>query len=378
MAVLTAALLALLALTLAPELEGTVLALYGLTLLAVGGSSRWVHVGLEKTRRVAVARALGELTMVGLLVLLVRGPSDVVRVPVAQFVGDALAAILLLWWLRRRGLRFRVGIDWSHVRPLVGRASSLVLSALLGLMIYNSDLIFLRFFRDLSAVGYYAAAYTLIGFLVNLGIAYGLSLLPTLTRLTSAPAERKGLYHTAMAHMFAAGFPIAVGGSLLAADIIALVFGPAYRLSGVVLTLLIWALPISLLREVATAGLMSNGREDRVMRITAWSTGANLVLNLGLIPAFGLMGAATASIATEGLRLLLSLVHAKAEAFPLTPPGRFWRPVVAGSIMAGVLVLSGPPVLWVAVPLGVISYLAVLVLLGGIRLGGEGLPVLRI
>src|SRR5207302_1964038 len=82
-----------------PQPDGTVIPLYGLTLLAFAVNSRWIHLGLRQTRPMAVARVAGELTMVALVVFTVHGASDVFRVPLAQFAGDLLAAGLLMWWL---------------------------------------------------------------------------------------------------------------------------------------------------------------------------------------------------------------------------------------------------------------------------------------
>ena len=105
------------------------------------------------------------------------------------------------------------------LRPLIRRAIPFVGSAILGLLIFNSDLLFLRFMMGPEEVGYYAAAYALVGFVLNLGVAYGLSLLPTLTRLASDPSGELKLYHDATAQVFAVGAPIAVGGWFLSNSI---------------------------------------------------------------------------------------------------------------------------------------------------------------
>lgn len=364
--------LAVLGLVAFPGSEGSVLALYGLTLLAVGAGSRWILFGLERTRFVAGARTAGELLMVGLVFWLVRSPEDLAAVPLAQFAGDALAALALLWWLRRLGYRFRPRLDRSAIQPLVRRALPLVGSALLGLMIYNSDLIFLRAFRGLSAVGLYAAAYALISFLSNLGTAYSMSLLPTLTRLGDDAANRLSLYRSATVHVFAAGFPIAVGTTVLAPDIIGLVFGDAYAASALPLQILIWSVTLALLRDVPVVALMARGREDRVFRLTAWATTVNLTLNVAVIPLFGMVGAAAATVATEGTRMALARRDAGRLGFTPPGPGRLGRPAIAGLAMGAVLVFARPLSVWLSVPLGAAVYAAVLLLLGGLRTrGGE-------
>lgn len=358
--------------------EGTVLALYGLTLLAVGASSRWIYLGLERTSLVAVVRTGGEVLMVLLVVTIVRQPDDLTRIPVAQFIGDALAAIVLLAWLIARGYSLRPRVDFDILRRILPRAAPMVGASLVGLMIYNSDLIFLRVFDGTTAVGYYAAAYALISFMSNVGSAYGLSLLPTLTRLRATPEHQHRLYHTATAQVFAVTLPIAIGGTILATAIIHLIFGTDFLASGGVLGILVWAIPVSVLRDVAIAPLMSCNREGRIFRLTAGAAALNLALNLILIPRYSLAGAAAATVATETVRMLAAFACARADGFRVVSPYRLWRPFLAGLLMTGLLMALRPASVWMAVPSGALGYAIALALMGGIRLKRGSMPALNV
>ena len=360
-----------------PQPDGAVLAVYGLTLIAAGINSRWVHLGLERSAHMAVARVAGELTMVALVLLSVRGAQDVTKAPLAQFFGDLVGALLLLWWLRRLGVRLAFRLDPAVVRPLVRRAAPLIMASLLGLAVFNGDMIFLRVFHGSAAVGYYAAAYTLISFLINIGVTYSYSLLPAMTRLGGA-AQRQDLYHTAMAHVFAAAFPAAVGGYLLAPQVVELIFGAAYRPAVPALQILIWSIPLSTIRDVPRMALLASGREDRVVLTNMWSAACGILLYLLLIPRYGLMGAAAATITTEALRLIIATAYSRREGLHAARLARFWRAGAAGAVMAGVLLALPSAALWMRVALGVLGYLAALALFGGIRFRQRGLPVLDV
>lgn len=373
-----AALTAALALPLLPSPDDYVLALYGLTLIATGLSTRWVLLGRERAGRVAVARVIGEGTMVVLVLLFVHGRDDIARVPLAQLAGEVLASVLLIVWLRRAGHDVRLRSDWTLVRPLMSRASRLVLSTMLGLVIYNADFIFLRFMRGAETVGYYAAAYALVSFLSNLGIAYGLSLLPTLTRLASSPSEQRELYHTASAHVVAAAVPVVLGGFLLAPQIIDVMFGAEYAPASVALQVLIWSIPLALVRDVPVIALMASGREDQVLRTTGISALTNLGLNALLIPPYGMAGAAAATVLTEGVRLVLAMRYSAALGFGATSPARYWKSLLAGAAMAGIVLLLPGDSLLLAVAVGAPVYVLTLALVGGIRVRRGALPELTL
>lgn len=378
LSVLLTGLLSAIGIWLLPQPEGRVLALYSLTLVAVGAGTRWIHLGLERARPVAVAQTLGQVLMVALVIAVVRVPADLVRVPMARVAGDLAAAMILLAALRGRGIRLTLQWDWSLLRPLLGRAWPLVLSSLLGLIMYNSDLIFLRVFRSAAHVGYYAAAYALISFLANLGTAYSLSLLPTATRLGREADRQRRLLDTATARVVAVGLPLAIGGSFLAGPVIALVFGPAYQPAALALAILLWSVPLGLLRDIPIVALMAVRREVLVLRLTAWAAGLNLILNLLLIPRYGILGAAGASVATEGVRWIVALAYSGSMGFRFPRFSRFRKTLLAGGAMAAVLLFATALPLFLAAACGAGAYLATLWGAGGIRWRGGELPRLDV
>jgi O-antigen/teichoic acid export membrane protein len=357
------------------EPDGSVLAVHALTLLAVGIGPRWVHLGFGRARLAAVAAAAGQALMALLVVATVRGPADVARVPAAQVAGDLAAAAILLLALRRVAGPLAVRIDPAVVRRLAARAWHLVASALLGIAIFTTGLLLLRAFRGPAAAGYYAAAWTLVTFVLNVAAMYNLSLLPSLTRLAPDPGQRTALYHTAAAHVFATSLPAAAGGWLLAGPLVALVFGPGYAAAALPLGLLLWSLPLSLVRDVALMGLMAAGREGLVFRVTLLSAVLSVALGFALVPGFGLAGAAWGTLAAETVRMGLALAWARRHGFPLPPATRFARPALAVAGMAAGIVLLAPDSVWLGVPLGILLYGAGLVATGAVAVGAGGLRV---
>ena len=113
----------------------------------IGGNTRWVHSGARSAlvsppwgaqRRDDDAPA--------------RPPPDPRfgrsgSSPLAQFSGDMLAAILLAVGLSRIGRPLVMRWDLQEAGPVVRQGSWLVGNAVVGLLIYNSDLIFLRILR---------------------------------------------------------------------------------------------------------------------------------------------------------------------------------------------------------------------------------------
>ncbi len=368
---------ATLSLLLLPKLEGAVVAVSTMGLVAVAGGPRWIMFGLDRGSTVGLWRVVGQAMFAVMVLLVVHGPGDVAGVPLAQLIGDSIAAVAMLVVLQRAGLRLPVVWRPDITRPVFRQARALVASILLGLTIYNSDIIFLWVFHDSWAVGLYAAAYLLVSFVLNIGIAYTTSLMPSLTRARNNTPERVRLYSQGVAHLFAGGLPIAIGGVLLAPQIIELVFGAPYRPAILPLQILLCTLPVSLVREVPVVALITYGHERSVLRLTAIATAANLALNLALIPRWGIVGAAVATLVTEVGRAALAVMAGGRLELPIPSLNRLWRALVAATLMAAVLSALPWPSVWVSVPLGAVVYVIGLHAVGGIR-WLDGKPHLRI
>lgn len=366
------------AMALLPPLEAAVVALFAATLFGHGPNPKFVLVGLSRPGPVAWSRSAGELLYAALVFVFVRERHDVVWVPWAQALGDIAAAALMLVWLRRMGFKLPVELDWRAARPLLVRSFPLVINILLGLLIFNSDLLVLKFFRGNATVGWYSASYQLISFLINMAWAYSHSLLPALTQAPREGGERHALYQTSLAQSFAVTLPIAVGGALLAGPLIALVFGPKYEASGAPLAVLVSSVPFMVYKDVAMVAMIVSGRERAVLGMTAIAVVFNLAANLIVIPRFGMVGAACTTLATEILRAFLAAAYVRRDGFEFASPKRLAKSALAGLAMAAVLLAFDVRAVVFAVPLGAAVYAAVLGLSGALVLRRGQPPALRV
>lgn len=364
-------------LTIMPQPDGAVLASSSLALAFTGLSTRWIHLGLERARGVAVARTVGEVVAIALIFVLVHEAGDVGLVPLAQFVGAGATALILLLTLRQSAVRLRWRWDPRAAAPVFERSRHLIGFTLLGLLLFNFDLIYLRIRTGAEAAGYYAAAYTMISFAANLIVAFAHTVLPTLTRLEGEPAERNALFATVCAQAFALALPVGVGTWYVAGQVVQEVFGPAYGPGVIALQWLAWSIPLAALRELPVVALIAAGRETALLRVNAITAACNVALVLAAVPRFGLEGAAGATVATEFIRLGLATHFARKAGYPLVPALRLVRGVIASAAMGGLLVFFQPQYLWTSVPLGAVAYAAVLVVTGAVSFRGRR-PVLSV
>lgn len=351
-----------------PQPDGVLLAGYALTLPLAAASARWVHLGLERTGWIGLSRTLGEALTLLLILMLVRDATRIGYVPLATFAGQALLTLLLILGLRRMGYRAPVRFDWAAARPTFDRARHLVMFTILGLVLFNFDLVFIRIVRGRAEAGLYSAAYTLVAFGANLIVAFAHTVMPVLARLDSDLDERARVFQRSVFQAFSLALPAGVGAALIADQILQTVFGDQFVGGVAAMRILAWYLPLAAIRELPVVALIAAGREKALLRVNALTALSNVVLVVALVPSYGLVGAAVATAATELIRLWLAAREAGRSGYPGIDARRLWVPGAACLGMAALILLVRPGALWTSVPLGAAGYGLTFLLLT--RLGG--------
>lgn len=349
-------------LTLLPSPDDMLLALFALTLPLAAASARWVHLGLEQTGWIGIARTLGEVVTLLLVVALVSDATQVGFVPLATFAGQAVMTMLLIVGLRPHGWRLPLRLDWSAAKPTFDRSRHLLMFTLLGLLLFNFDLVFIRLVRGRSEAGLYSAAYTLIAFGANLIVAFAHTVMPTLARLDSDREQRATMFQRSVWQAFALALPAGVGAALVADQILLTVFGSSFASGVPAMRILAWYLPLAALRELPVVALIAAGEEKALLRVNAWTVVANVILVVAIVPLYGLIGAAVATAATEVVRLWLAASAAGRAGYPAIKLRPLWGPIVASAAMAALILLVRPGALWTSLPLGALAYGAVFAL----------------
>ncbi len=276
---------------------------------------------------------------------------------------SATLAVCLLF-PRRVRISLSRGIDRQHVARLVGFgmpiAGSLCLFSLCGW----SDRLVLGMDAGISAVGFYTAATVVVqGSLQMVAQAIGSAAYPLAVLAYDSGnrfASHRQLEQNFIA-LIGALIPGAVGLSLLAPNIVAILVGPSYRDAVIHLTpLLASAAVVSGIRgNFVDHAFQLTGSTSHYFWIAAGMAPVNLVALGLLVPRFGYMGAGAAVVLTEFTGLAHALIAARRVyrlPFPLRETAKVAAAVLAMAValvpfahLSGRAVLSGQICLGVAV-----------------------------
>jgi len=315
------------------------LALFGSGVIIQTLLLEWVFNGIERMEYVALAHVLTNATYLGLIGFLVRSPASLLVVPLAFAAGTLVAALVLL-------VAYARGHGWPRPRfdrevwMRLGTSSwPLGIASVLNQFYVNFGIVGLALLRTDSEAGEFTAAHRLLFFLLMTDRILQAVFLPVISRnLKAAQHMVPELAGAAIRVALGLSLPVCAAVVLLAGPVTGLVFGPQYQAAVRPLTVLVWFFPLSLLSTVFGYALVAACRELEFLRNNAIAVGVALAFSLIAIPRAGVMGAAWAMLAGEGVMLGLML----SGGTRLLKPRLEWRLTMpfAASLLLAVIVLA--------------------------------------
>jgi len=174
---------------------------------------------------------------------------------------------------------------------------------------YVSSVI-LSFMVNDEAVGWYNAAYRLVFALMFIPVGTMKAVFPALSKYyKESTVDFKRLFENTFKVMFFIGFSLASLISLISDKIVLFLYGEEYINAVGALRILVWSTALIFVTTVMTHTTRSADRQRFTAKAVGFSAFLNLVLNFILIPKYSYIGAALATLATEGSTFLLHLVY---------------------------------------------------------------------
>jgi O-antigen/teichoic acid export membrane protein len=243
---------------------------------------------------------------------------------------------------------------------------------------YRIDMVLLEWLVGAREVGLYAAAYRFLDAVILLAAALGGPLFPRLAGVAaSRPDEARRLLEAAWRPLLALGVPLSLGGWLVADDLVRALFGAEFAAAGVLLRVLVWGTLPLLWVNVASHALIAGDRVMALAALYAVTTVLNVAAVLLLVPRWGALGAAVATVACEWFNLAAVVVMVRTRFGASFSPAGLWRyAVAAAGLVLAVWAAQGAGWL-VAGMAGALAYAGALVA-AGYRGSSDHLAVKRL
>ena len=252
-----------------------------------------------QARYVAMARISSQLITTVFKLVLVFSSSSLIYFATAQILQAALSAmvLLILFSLKSQIRVAQLRFSWARAKELLSQGWLIYLGAIFAIVYLKVDQIMLRWLVGPQEVGLYAVAAQISEAWYFVPTAIVASFFPKLIKLKE---ENEALFRCRLQQLFDAllllGLAVAVIMTFAAPWIITTFFGPDYASSAPIMIIHIWAAIFIFMRAAFSKWILI----ENVLVFSLITQGlgalANILLNLFLIPSFGGIGAAYATL----------------------------------------------------------------------------------
>lgn len=318
--------------------------------------------------RAAVADVLGRAASFVALVIVVTLDLGFYAV-VATAAAGAAVTLAVTWTLVHREASPAPRAERAVWRSLLVTALPVGAALAVSEIYFRLDTLLISAYRSYDEVGLYSLSYRIVELIAILPAIVMTSVFPLLSRYLRDRRDLAERTIDAAGDLFVAvGVPIAAGGLVVAPELVRVVGGDEFAGAADPLRLLLFAVALAFVSGLFGHALIAGGRQASALRLGLAALAFNLVLNLILIPPYGIEAAAAVGVGSEVLLVAGGLFLVRRELGLRPHFALLWRVVVSAAVMGGVLALVDDWPLAVLLALGVVLYAAALWALGGLDL----------
>ena len=277
----------------------TLVGLVAISVMLLPWKQDWLFQSLGRMGQIVAAQTIRVGVFALGAILLVRGQGQLNLVGVMEIVSVACATLYMMVLQQRSIAPVRTSFDLKDLVGLGREGISIGAAAIVWAMIQYAPLMMLANMAGMTDTAYFGASHRLAVSLVTFSYIYHFNLYPTIARRMGDDPQALALLTRASFRGVAwAGIGLALGMTIAASPLLALLFGERFQAAAPAFSILIWTFPVTLLSGHARWLLVAARRSHDML--TAQLAGAATVAVLGwvLIANFGAVGAAIVMLAS--------------------------------------------------------------------------------
>lgn len=272
-------------------------------LSAVGVPLSTVLTAFEKLGHVTLLDVITQVVVISLGTAFLFGGLGFIWLIIGNLISLMVHILLAIIFIRRVGISgFNFHIEPLTWLPLIRAGLPFGIISLMLSLAYSIDTVILSKFVSPAEVGWYGVAYNLVFSLMLFMNGFKAAIVPTLSRVYTKDMDQvKRWYRWSMRFLWLFSLPVAVGGFVLSYSLITWLYTTEFLPSGLAFQILVWDFPFVVVAAFAGNMTTITNEERSAARIYSVNTCLNVILNLILIPRFGLIGAALVTVLTDAV-----------------------------------------------------------------------------
>ncbi|HYT43260.1 MAG TPA: oligosaccharide flippase family protein, partial [Methylomirabilota bacterium] len=340
---------------------------FGLGLIPLALDMSYIFQAHQKMEYVLVGKAINQGAYLILGLILITFFKNVVFVPISALISGVGGAIIT-YVILKKIVNFKLKKPHTKIfKVLVIAAIPFVAAEILVQVYRNIDIVMLQFIRDTNEVGYYSSGYKIVNSIILFISLVSVSFFPLISYYFKH--DKKQFKQSILLFSQTTGLlsiPLAIGGIIYARQILTLLYGNQLLAGTDVFKVLLLLLIVIPFRLLVLSTIIAADKQHHYMISSAIATIINVILNIILIPRYGMIGAGIAIVVTEtvvGTYLVFNCFKLFDYSSDILKK-YFLKPTIAAIIMF--LIAFKVPNIFVGIPLATLIYFAALYVIKGI------------
>ena len=210
-----------------------------------------------------------------------------------------LISIILIVLYQKWGNQ-RLSVDWRIGKELLSRSKYYIIPSLMVIIFQHTDRIMIKLMIDETETGFYSAAITCIGIT---GFVFTAILDSARPVILEGKEKNQEIYEKRLVQLYSIitclSLAQSIGMTFLAKPIVLILYGAEYSKTAAILAVAVWYNTFGHYGSVRNIWILAEDKQKYLLGINVTGALANVILNFCLIPIWGAVGAAVASVITQ-------------------------------------------------------------------------------
>jgi len=254
-------------------------------------------------------------------------------------------------------------LNFGFAKALLKSSIPFGLAIVFGSIYFYIDSVMISKMRNDIEVASYGAAYNLVLALLFIPSIYTTAIYPVMSRYFGKEREKlQFIYKKSWKYLYIIGLPISFGIFLLADKIILTLYGAKYESSILALKIVAWFVFLKFINFLLGTTLYSVDVQKGRMLSQGMTALFNVGLNLVLIPHYGFIGAAVATLFTEIFLFIIYYYYTSKYFYFYNFAPEILKPLIACAVMS-IFIIFVRLNLAVMIALSAVIYFAAILLM---------------
>lgn len=258
----------------------------------------------EKMKFEAITKLIYNISLFTIGILFIQQALSAQWIMATYLFATLISLAVSLGFIWKYFSKFKIEFDGNFIKDTLKQSWPFALSSVFIILYLKIDTVMLSQMRTDQEVGWYNAAYNMVFALLLLPTIFDTVFYPILSKTFAQKKEFIHICKKMFLYAFILAFPAGLIVFFLRAPIIELVYSNEYNMAIPILGILVWSFVIAFINRFPFI-INSANLQILITKQMAVCVVFNIGLNFILIPKYGTIGAAWATVLTEVIAVLI-------------------------------------------------------------------------